>query len=235
MVFLLRFHPTVRPDLQNNNNYVFMSLTFLSSSNPRFCVIIAVLDAIKLCQQLNVPVVSINAGPDMSRDLGLQHHLGMVEFNAGYLAGLRMIETGKVDKAVCFDHAPGNVVLIDRCGGFQKAAEEKGIPYLGPVTVPDDNAELFVNNVETFIRDSNNNEWSGLGILLAGQPQHEPGLTLKDGHPEILVAAFDTSDALYQGLEDGKALFGMDQGPYLQGYLPIPLLTWQAKQRQSFD
>lgn len=42
-----------------------------------------VLEAIKLCQSLNVPVISINAGPDHSKDLGLAHHIGMVEKNAG--------------------------------------------------------------------------------------------------------------------------------------------------------
>ncbi|CAB9527689.1 Periplasmic binding proteins and sugar binding domain of LacI family [Seminavis robusta] len=192
-----------------------------------------VLDAIKGCQQLNVPVVSINAGPDFSRDLGLQHHLGMVEFNAGYLAGQRMAETGQLTSALCCDHAPGNVVLIDRCGGFEKAMKEANIPYLGAVTVPDDNAELFVNNVETFVRTENNDDYSGLGVMLAGGPQHGPGIMLKEKHPEILAGAFDTSDAFYKGLDDGKLMFGMDQGPYLQGYLPIPLLAWQAQTMQN--
>ena len=39
--------------------------------------------AIELCLSLNIPVVSINAGPDFSKDLGLAHHIGMVEYNAG--------------------------------------------------------------------------------------------------------------------------------------------------------
>lgn len=193
----------------------------------------AVLEAIELCMKLNVPVVSINAGPDFSRDLGLQHHLGMVEFNAGYLAGKQMMEKASITKAVCLDHAPGNVVLIDRCGGFKKAIEEAGITYLGEVTVPDDNAQLHVSTVETFIKESNNDDWSGLGILLGGGPQHEPGNLLKDSHPEATFGAFDTSDFLYDGVSSDKILFGMDQGPYLQGYLPIPLLTWQAQTMQN--
>lgn len=193
----------------------------------------AVLEAIGLCQKLNVPVVSINAGPDFSHDLGLQHHLGMVEFNAGYLAGQQMLEKASITKAICTDHAPGNIVLIDRCGGFQKAMEEGNVEYLGAVTVPDDNAQLHVSNVETFIKEKNGDSWSGLGVLLGGGPQHQPGVLLKDAHPEIVMGTFDTSDDFYEGIDAGKFLFGMDQGPYLQGYLPIPLLTWQAQTMQS--
>lgn len=169
-----------------------------------------------MCQQLNVPVISINAGPDFSKDLGLQHHIGMVEKNAGEAAGKRMAQTGKITKAICLDHAPGNIVLIDRCAGFKKAAEEAGVEYLGQVVVPDDNEQLYVNAVEKFVQENNNDNWSGLGILLGGSPQHGPGLMVKKRHPEALIGTFDTSDTLYQGLKDGQVMFGMDQGPYLQ-------------------
>lgn len=192
----------------------------------------AVLDAIKLCQQLKVPVVSINAGPDFSRDLGLQHHIGMVEKNAGYLAGKRMVATGKMTKAVCADHAPGNVVLIDRCGGFKRAIEEAGnIEYIGQVTVPEDNDALYMKDVQAFIGEEG--DWTGVGILLGGPVQARPALELKKLHKDVLLGSFDTSDVLYGGMDDGHILFGIDQGPYLQGYLPLPLLVWQAQTTQN--
>ena len=45
-------------------------------------------------------------------------------------------------------------------------------------------------------------------------------------HPELLAGAFDVDSTLYQALDDGELLFGINQQGYLQGYWPVVLLTW---------
>jgi simple sugar transport system substrate-binding protein len=42
---------------------------------------------------------------------------------------------------------------------------------------------------------------------------------------EILLATFDLSPEVLEAIRDGNMLFAIDQQQYLQGYLPIVLLT----------
>jgi len=72
-------------------------------------------------------------------------------------------------------------------------------------------------------------EWTGIGLLLAGQANHEPGLQVQSSHAGLQLGAIDVSDALYAALSDNKIEFGIDQQSYLQGSLPLPLLTWNAQ------
>src|SRR5688500_8636755 len=54
-----------------------------------------------------IPVVSMNSGSDVFRDLGVIAHVGQTEFEAGLGAGERFKEAG-VKKAVCFNQEVGN-------------------------------------------------------------------------------------------------------------------------------
>ena len=163
-----------------------------------------VLDEIELCLSLNVPVVSINAGPEYSKGKGeescsflfssshheyqqlihhlsysdLYHHIGMVEWNAGVQAGKRLASTGQMKKALCLMHAPTNVFSTDRCGGFEEgvAAVNPSIEYLGAIDVPEDNDLRYKQIVEDHIQNktADAGDWEGIGILLAGQSQISP-------------------------------------------------------------
>jgi len=42
---------------------------------------------------------------------------------------------------------------------------------------------------------------------------------------QIKLATFDLSPDVLQAIKNGQMLFAIDQQPYLQGYLPIVLLT----------
>jgi simple sugar transport system substrate-binding protein len=42
---------------------------------------------------------------------------------------------------------------------------------------------------------------------------------------QITQATFGLSSTVFQAIEQGEMLFAIDQQPYLQGYLPIVLLT----------
>ena len=102
----------------------------------------------------------------------------MVEKNAGKQAGKRMAESGKMKKALCLMHAPNNVVLTDRCGGFELGVAEvdPSIEYLGAIDVPEDNYARYKTIVENHIKETTGDEgdWEGIGILLPGQPQIAP-------------------------------------------------------------
>ena len=167
-----------------------------------------VIDAVKLCQELGVPVVTINAGYESSKDMGLEHHVGQIEYTAGYAAGQQLASTTSITKAYCINQIPGLNVLTQRCNGFRDALESVGIPS-EEVPVVADNKARYVSIVEEAVNDGG--DWSGIGLQILGAYQMEEIRELKQNHPAFSCGAFDLSDQLYDGLDDGTVLFTIDQ------------------------
>mmetsp|Transcript_23820 Transcript_23820/g.51472 ORF Transcript_23820/g.51472 Transcript_23820/m.51472 type:complete len:374 (+) Transcript_23820:1363-2484(+) len=189
-----------------------------------------VLSAIQQCLDLGIPTISINAGADKSQELNLSHHIGQLEFNAGKGAGKFLIKSG-ITSGSCANHAEGVAVVEERCAGFAAALEEAGVPYIGQAYVPDDNEPIYIENVENVVNQDG--DWSGVGFLAAGGPQHVSAASLQKRYPGVKIGAFDTSSSLYEALDAGTVEFGMDQEPYLQGYMPVVLLTMAATTGQG--
>ncbi|GAX18434.1 gamma-aminobutyric acid type B receptor [Fistulifera solaris] len=192
-----------------------------------------VLIAVQQCLDLRIPVISINSGQESSKALGLPHHIGMDEYAGGYGAGERMIAAG-MTRAYCVDHAFGNTALIERCRGFKEAIAASASPdvvFVEHFAVPPDNKEQYLQIVESTVGE----DWSGVGLLSMG-PNQIPGLRLVlERHPSTIVGTFDVNDDVYAGIESNQLLFGIDQQPFLQGNLPIYLLTWMAYTKESFQ
>lgn len=190
-----------------------------------------VIPAIQTCQSLNIPVVALNAGAEAAEELGLLHYVGQIEFNAGFGAGMHLIEAGMTE-GYCLDHAPGNAVLVARCAGFETAiVASSGLTFSGVVDVPADNEALYVTTVINAVGEDR--DWDGIGLYATGQVQAAPALQVKAQFPSVLVGASDVSDVHYAGFDAGTLLFGIDQNAYLQGYVPVPLLTYMAYTKQA--
>eukprot|EP00581_Thalassiosira_minuscula_P000903 CAMPEP_0183744890 /NCGR_PEP_ID=MMETSP0737-20130205/65954_1 /TAXON_ID=385413 /ORGANISM="Thalassiosira miniscula, Strain CCMP1093" /LENGTH=1105 /DNA_ID=CAMNT_0025980543 /DNA_START=60 /DNA_END=3377 /DNA_ORIENTATION=- len=199
---------------------------FVTISDP------TLIDAVKRCKELDVEVLTINAGIAASKELGLLHHIGMVEENAGYLSGFKMADMATFTKAFCLNPFPDLPVLGERCTGFETAMGELGIEYLGQVDVPDDNIRLFRTIVEEAVGAGGS--WEGYGMLLVAPAVVPALMELKKLHTDFQSASFDTTPAIYEALAHGDMLFGIDQQPYIQGYAPIPILTHAATTKQHF-
>uniref|UniRef100_A0A7S1ZKP5 G-protein coupled receptors family 3 profile domain-containing protein n=1 Tax=Ditylum brightwellii TaxID=49249 RepID=A0A7S1ZKP5_9STRA len=191
-----------------------------------------VVRAIEECQNLNVPVMSVNTGAELSQKLGLIHHISQLEYTAGFGAGKRLIESG-MSEGFCLNPEAGNTALVERCKGFEDALAENSIPYLGMISVPLDNEALFTANVEQAI--DREGDWDGLSVLTVGASVVSALLSLKERRPALLIGTFDTPDALFQGLEEGTILFGIDQNPFVQGYMPVWLLTLLSHTKQHLQ
>jgi simple sugar transport system substrate-binding protein len=75
--------------------------------------------AIQFCQELNVPVVTVNSGAAFADQLGLPQHISMQDYDAGYAAGKAMINAG-----MKYGHSVNSQLVNDlspRCNGFQDA------------------------------------------------------------------------------------------------------------------
>src|SRR4029079_13134961 len=77
----------------------------------------ALSPSIKKAIEAGIPVVSMNSGSDVFRDLGIKAHVGQTEFQAGLGAGERFKAAG-VKNPVCFNQEVGNQALTLRCNGL---------------------------------------------------------------------------------------------------------------------
>jgi len=182
-------------------------------------------DSIKAGVAAGIPMVSLDSGSDVAADLGMLTHVGQTEYEAGVGAGQRMGEAG-VTTALCVNQEVGNVALDDRCRGFTDGLSESG----GTVEL----VEVKLNNpteAQARIEAALSTNPEVDGILTLGPTGAAPALEALRGTGQlgaIQLATFDLSPDVLDAIESGDILFAIDSQQYMQGYLPIVLLTLYA-------
>ncbi|MDX6723986.1 MAG: simple sugar transport system substrate-binding protein [Solirubrobacteraceae bacterium] len=177
--------------------------------------------AIRRAVRAGIPVVSINSGSDVFHRLGVLAHVGQEELPAGEAAGKRLAAAG-VRHALCLNHEVGNAGPDDRCRGFTRAMRAAGgTSRTVPIDVRDQPtgrrqmaAALADRSVDGLLTLSSD----GAQIALAALRSRDPG-------GRIALGTFDLSPEVLHAVKRGRILFAIDQQAYLQGYLPIMLLT----------
>ncbi|ADO72680.1 sugar ABC transporter substrate-binding protein [Stigmatella aurantiaca] len=180
--------------------------------------------SIQAAVDAGIPVISINSGSDVYKQLGVLLHVGQTEYEAGAGGGEKMAATG-VKNVLCVNHEVGNASLDLRCKGFLDAIAKAG----GTGRV------LAVNAADP--TDSQQKVAAALtggvdGILTLGPLSSNAALAaLKQGGSlgKVKLGTFDLTPDVLSGIQGGELEFAIDQQQYLQGYLPIVLLT-QYKQ-----
>jgi simple sugar transport system substrate-binding protein len=181
-------------------------------------------NSIKAAVAAGIPVISINSGSDVYKQLGVLLHVGQTEYEAGFGGGEKMAGAG-VKNALCVNHEVGNASLDLRCKGFLDAITKAG--GTGKV--------LAVNAADP--TDSQQKVTAALGegvdgIMTLGPLGSKAALAaLKQGGSvgKVKLGTFDLTPDVLTGIRDGDLEFAIDQQQYLQGYLPIVILT-QYKQ-----
>ena len=168
--------------------------------------------------------MSINSGSNVSRRLGVLAHLGQPERRAGLLAGRRLARGG-VRRTLCVNQEVTNQGLDDRCRGLAQAMQEVG----GESTVLgiDDMATSTPKRIANAARRRRAQAvltLNSTGALLALEGLRKAGL---DKHVEL--ATFDLGPDVLNAVRRGDMAFAIDQQPYLQGYLPVVLLSQLAR------
>jgi simple sugar transport system substrate-binding protein len=174
--------------------------------------------AIRAAVESGIPVISMNSGSDVFKDLGVLVHVGQTEYEAGLGAGERMKADG-VTKAICVNQEVGNVALDLRCEGF---ADGLGDVDVIPVDL-NDPAGTQATVVNTLSSDPGID-----GMLTLGPTGAQPALqALQEvGRVgDITFGTFDLSPEVLEAIDAGDMAFAIDQQQYLQGYLPIVFLT----------
>jgi simple sugar transport system substrate-binding protein len=169
-----------------------------------------------------IPVVSMNSGSDVREELGLLVHVGQTEFEAGEGGGKQMKAAG-VTKAICLNQEVGNVALDLRCEGFKQGLGgdvEVVAVGMDPTEIQSAVKAQFAANADIG------------GVLALGPSAAEPTLAALeqlDVLNTVKFGTFDLSPGVLEAIRDGKMLFAIDQQQFLQGYLPIELLTLYHK------
>ena len=168
-----------------------------------------------------IPVVTVNSGTiEESQKLGALLHVGQPEFEAGLGAGKRAKEAG-VKSFLCVNHYITNPASVERCRGFAKGI---GVD-LGNQMIDSgmDPAEVQ-NKVKAYLTANPKTD----AILTLGPNSAEPSIRAVkemglDG--KIYFGTFDLSPAISAAIKDGTISFAIDQQPFLQGSIPIQVLT----------
>lgn len=169
-----------------------------------------------------IPVISINSGSEVAEELGVMTHIGQTEYEAGFGAGERMGKSG-VKQTLCVNHEVGNAAQDLRCKGFMEALQKHGAKADVLAVDLADPTEL-VQRVKAALAANPAID----GILTLGPTSADPTLRAlkEDGKlGKVELATFDLSPEVLAAIRDGEVLFAVDQQQYLQGYMPIVLLT----------
>jgi simple sugar transport system substrate-binding protein len=167
--------------------------------------------------------VSMNSGSDVFKSLGVLVHVGQTEYEAGLGAGQRFKDAG-VKNAVCFNQEVGNQALTLRCNGFFMGltGKEDGKVLQGSISDPAGMQATIASAIQT--------DPTIDGILTLGPSVAKPALdAVTASGKQIHLATFDLSADVLTAIKDGKMDFAIDQQQFLQGYLPIVILTNYAE------
>lgn len=177
--------------------------------------------AIKRVTDKKIPLITVNSGtPEQSEKLGALMHVGQPEYEAGRGAGERAKAAG-VKSFVCVNHFATNPASFERCRGFaevigadfKKSTIDTGID---PAQVESKTAAYLRQNAGT------------QAVLALGPDAAAPALKAveKMGQAgKLFFASFDLSDEISRGIKAGSINFAIDQQPYLQGYIPVAVMS----------
>jgi simple sugar transport system substrate-binding protein len=175
------------------------------------------------------PVVVVNVGDRVWRGVGALTFVGQPDFTAGEEAGKALAATG-VRHALCVIHEAQNTALTDRCAGFTRQLTASG----GTVQILHVNGAQL-HQAQTAIEQALAGNGSINGVLATGIIGFQAtggALHVLNDFGKVRFGTFDVSSADLTAVQNGQALFVIDQQPFLQGYLAVQVAAFDVRYRQ---
>jgi simple sugar transport system substrate-binding protein len=190
----------------------------------------AVLTApIKAVAASGTPVIVANVGVDQLDQVGALTYVGQDEALAGQEAGTALGQAG-AKRALCVIHEEQNTALTERCDGFTTALAKSG----GSVQVVHVNG-ADQQGAQTAIANALTQDPAIDGVLatgILGFGEASAAVKGLNAGGRIKLGTFDVSvdnPNNLTALQNGEALFVVDQQPFLQGYDAVQVAAFQAR------
>lgn len=180
----------------------------------------ALAPPIRAAERAGIPVISINSGGNAFARVGALLHVGQGEYQAGYAAG-RRLRAAHVRRTLCVIHEVGNAALEQRCRGVAAALGARGRTAVLDVNLQ--HAATAERLIAAALRGGRFDAVLTLGAVVAS-----PALeAIRGDHlsGRVTYATFGLTPQVLNAVRAGQIAFAIDQQEYLQGYLPIVLLT----------
>jgi simple sugar transport system substrate-binding protein len=150
--------------------------------------------------------------------------VGQPEHRAGLAAGRRLAAAG-VRRALCVNQQIGNLGLDARCAGLAEAMRAAG-GRSSVIGVDDQSPTTPKRIAATIARDRIDglltlNSTTGIEAVQAAKSI--------PGGSGLRIGTFDLGPDVLKAVHTGRLAFAVDQQAYLQGYLPVALLTQRAR------
>jgi simple sugar transport system substrate-binding protein len=178
----------------------------------------AIKSAMLAAAAAGLPLVTMNSGSSVFKELGAFTHVGQDEIVAGREAGLKFKEAG-VTKVLCPIQEAANSGLQERCDGAR---------------------ETF-GNVVDFNVDGGLQDLTGASAKIKAALQADPSIdavfalnadiaakavlpAAQELGRDLMIGTVDMSADALQAIKDGSIAFAIDQQQYAQGYLAVVML-----------
>lgn len=172
-----------------------------------------------------IPVITINSGTvEQSKQIGALLHVGQPEYDAGFGAGEKAKAAG-VTSFLCVNHYITNPASVERCQGF---ADALGIDLGNQMIDAGQDPAEIQSKVAAYLQTNPDTN----GILTLGPTSAHPTIAALNANSKagaIFFGTFDLSGEIAAAIKDGTINFAIDQQPFLQGYLPVVILTNLAR------
>jgi len=179
----------------------------------------ALKDAVKKAVAAGIPVITINSGVDVYKELGALNHVGQTETVAGQGAGEKFNAAG-AKKVLVVIHEEGNIGLEQRADGLAKTFKGETVRFNVATTGVRDVAGTVAAIQNKLTSDKAIDGVLTLNPVIAIAARD----AIKAAGGKQKLATFDLSPDVLKAIEDGEIMFAIDQQQYLQGYLPVVFL-----------
>lgn len=185
----------------------------VSAPNPD-----AIEGALAKANEAGIPLVTMNSGSQVFKELGAFTHVGQDEIIAGREAGLKFKELGAT-KVLCPIQEQNNIGLQERCDGAKETFGNVENLQLSAGL-----ADLAKSQAEIQAKLEADPSIDGVFALNADIATAAAMPAAEAVGRDITIGTVDLSGDAVQAIADGSLAFAIDQQQYAQGYMSVVLL-----------
>ncbi|MBL8156029.1 MAG: substrate-binding domain-containing protein [Anaerolineae bacterium] len=184
-----------------------------------------VRSGVETARSQGIPVIIFNtADKNAGTDKALQvlFYVGANEFTGGVSNARRVFAAAEaagtpINRGVCTIQEQGHSGLEARCAGVRSVFDEMGV-QLDILDIVNDPTESAGKISEYFTANPDTNAI----FMLGPNPSAALNLYLNEsGRTDLFATTHDTSEEIFDMIEQGRLLQAIDQQPYLQGFETI--------------